>query len=95
MTDKFPKRGYSRLKDQIIRSAESVPFNIAEGCGADSNKEFARFLDISIKSATELEYQLQLTLDYQIITDRQWKRLSKQTVDTRRMLCGLKKRLRE
>ncbi len=93
MTAGFPKNGYSRLKDQIIRSAESIPFNIAEGCGANSNKEFARYLDISIKSANELDYQLQLVRDYGILPNRHWKRLSDETVDTRRMLCGMKTRL--
>lgn len=43
----------------MIRAAESITTNIVEGCGAATRREFARFLDISIKSTSELEYQLQ------------------------------------
>jgi four helix bundle protein len=62
MTATFPRTGYRSLREQIVAAAESIPFNIAEGCGASSQKEFARFLEISIKSANELEAELQLTL---------------------------------
>jgi four helix bundle protein len=46
----------------MLRAAESIPFNIVEGCGAHTRKDFARFLDISIKSSLELEAQLQTCL---------------------------------
>jgi len=54
----FPRRGYAELKSQIVRAAESIPSNIVEGCGAATRKEFARFLDIAIKSTSEVEYDL-------------------------------------
>ena len=47
--DKFPP-GFSNVRNQIIRASESIPFNIVEGCGAATRLEFARFIDISIKS---------------------------------------------
>ena len=92
-THSFPKSGYSSLKSQMTRSAESIPFNIVEGCGARSPREFARFLAISIKSAFELQYQLRLSRDYEILEDAPWITLRKQTVDVRRMLCGLRKKV--
>ena len=55
ITRSFPRSGYSALKSQLARSAESIPSNIAEGCGAATNREFSRFLDIAIKSTSELE----------------------------------------
>ena len=58
VTRQFPKAGYTPLKAQMTSAAESIAFNIVEGCGAESQKDFARFLDIAIKSAMELEYQL-------------------------------------
>jgi len=58
-TESFPRTGYSELKAQLVSAAESIPTNIVEGCGASSRKEFARYLDISIKSTLEVEYQLQ------------------------------------
>jgi len=49
VTEGFPRE----LRDQIRSAAESIVNNIVEGCGASSRKEFARYLDISIKSASE------------------------------------------
>lgn len=45
---------------QINRSALSIPSNIAEGSGRNSNKDFSRFIDISLSSSFELETQLLL-----------------------------------
>ena len=46
------------LADQIRRSSVSIPSNIAEGHGRNSNKEFSRFLLIARGSVSELETQL-------------------------------------
>lgn len=46
------------LIDQINRSSCSVPSNIAEGSGKNTNKHFAEFLAVSISSSFELETQL-------------------------------------
>jgi four helix bundle protein len=78
----------------MTSAAESISFNIVEGCGADSQKEFARFLDIGIKSAMELENQLKLAKDYGILRILDWKALSEATVDVRRMLYGLRTKVR-
>jgi four helix bundle protein len=92
-TRKFPRTGYASLIGQLTRSAESIPFNIVEGCGATSQKEFARFLDISIKSTFELQYQLRLARDYELLSHREWNDLSRDDVDVRRMLCGLRRKV--
>jgi four helix bundle protein len=75
----------------MTTAAESIAFNIVEGCGASTNKEYARFLEISIKSAFELEYQLLLSRDYGVILPADWDTLSKETVEIRKMLYGLRK----
>ena len=46
------------LRDQIIKSAVSIPSNIAEGSERNSNKDFTRFLSISKGSSAELRTQL-------------------------------------
>jgi four helix bundle protein len=91
-TSCFPA-GYTNLKKQLTRSVESVAFNIVEGCGAAWRKEFARFLEISIKSSNELEYQLALASDYGILPAAKWRKLTAKTVDIRKMLCGLREKL--
>jgi four helix bundle protein len=95
MSHRLPRTGYSSLKSQVTRAAESVPYNIVEGCGSHSQKDFARFLDVSIKSTSELQYQLLLARDYGVLARDNWKTLTEETVDTRRMLCGLRAKVIE
>jgi four helix bundle protein len=46
------------LKDQLTRSAVSIPSNIAEGAERDSKPEYIRFIHIAKGSAAELRTQL-------------------------------------
>lgn len=89
-TRAFPRRGYAGLESQTARAAESVLFNIIEGCGTRTPKDFARFLDSSIKSSKELEGQLELAKDYGVLKLREWSALAAETVEIRRMTCGLR-----
>ena len=53
LTANFPKVEKYGLTSQIRRSAVSVPSNIAEGAGRNSDKEFSYFLgvaNVSLKS---------------------------------------------
>jgi four helix bundle protein len=89
----FPRSERGSLKSQMANAAESVAFNIVEGCGSASSKEFARFLDISIKSTSELEYQLQLATDCDLLPRHVGNPLRAETVEIRRMLCGLRRKV--
>jgi four helix bundle protein len=91
----FPRSERGTLKTQMVTSAESIAFNIVEGCGAARPKEFARFLDISIKSTCELEYQLQLATDCGLLSSRVGPPLTSEAVEIRRMLCGLRRKVLE
>lgn len=61
LTGDYPDNEKFGLISQMRRSAVSIPSNIAEGAGRNSNKEFAQFLSISLGSAFELETQLILS----------------------------------
>jgi len=65
----FPKEELFGLTSQMKRSSSSIPTNIAEGCGRNSDKDFARFLIIAFGSANELEYQFILSRDLSFIND--------------------------
>ena len=52
-TSAFPREERFGLTREVRRSATSVPSNIAEGCGRESEREFARFLSIAAGSASE------------------------------------------
>ncbi len=93
-TNRFPRTGYASLRTQITDAAESIPCNIVEGCGTDSQAELVRFLEFSIKSSMELEYQLKLSRDYGILPQSEWDKLTTDTIDARRMLCGFRAKVR-
>jgi len=90
---RFPRSGFASLKSQLIRAAESIPTNIVEGCGAAGQKEFARFLEIAIKSCFEVDYQLQLARDADALSDGDWRPLTSEVVQIRKMLYALRKRI--
>jgi len=56
----FPSEERFGLKSQLRRAIVSVPSNIAEGCGRNTNKDTAHFLSIAIGSAFEVDTQLRL-----------------------------------
>jgi four helix bundle protein len=90
-TRNFPRTGYADQKSQLVRAAESIPSNIVEGCAAATDKEFARYLDIAIKSTAEAEYRLQLALDNGVLDGRSWRTLTAEVVEIRKMLSGLRR----
>jgi four helix bundle protein len=63
MTEKFPKTEMFALTSQLRRAVVSIPANIAEGQGAGTKAQFARYLDISKGSLSEVEYYLVLAKD--------------------------------
>ena len=65
LSKNFPKEEMYGLTSQIRRCAISIPSNIAEGRGRNSDKEFVRFLQISLGSLYELQTQLELSLQLQ------------------------------
>jgi four helix bundle protein len=92
-TRRFPPSGFASLKSQMTRAAESIVLTIVEGCGAASQREFARFLDMAIKSSSEVEAQLELSRDYGVLDSESWCAMSREAVSIRRQLCVLRTRV--
>ena len=58
----LPKEETYALSDQMRRAVVSIPSNIAEGQGRNSDKEFIQFLSIARGSLWELETQIEICL---------------------------------
>ena len=58
LVDTFPKEQKFGISSQITKSAVSIPSNIAEGSSRVSEKDYCRFIEISLCSTFELEIQL-------------------------------------
>ena len=56
ITVSFPKEELFGLTSQLRRASASIAANIAEGFGRGGNAELARFLQMSVGSAYEVEY---------------------------------------
>ncbi len=67
LTAQLPDTEKYGLTSQINRCTVSIPANIAEGCGKYSNKDFVRFLQISLGSTYELETYLILCKDLEFL----------------------------
>ena len=90
----FPRSEVYGLTSQIRRSAVSIPSNIAEGCGRGGEVELARFFQIAMGSASELEYQLILARDLEYLTREEHDELSSKVIEIKRMLTAYAQRLR-
>mgnify|MGYP000119709517 CR=1 FL=1 len=66
-TSLFPKDEMYGITSQIRRASSSIPTNISEGCGRNSDKEFNQFLNIALGSASETEYLIILSRDLNYI----------------------------
>jgi four helix bundle protein len=95
VAQRFRRRELSTLRSQLTGAAHSVAANMVEGCSAPSAREFARFLAISIKSASETEYHLLSARDRKVLVERDWRRLSAEIVEIRRMTYVYRQRLLE
>jgi four helix bundle protein len=91
---KFPKSELFGLTNQIRRACVSTGSNIAEGCGRGSDPELARFLQIAMGSASEMEYQFQLAHDLGYLSPTDYRQLDQSIVEVKRMLASLIQRVK-
>jgi four helix bundle protein len=85
----YTKEEQFGLISQMKRSSSSIPTNIAEGCGRNSDKDFARFLIIAFGSANELEYQIILSKDLNFLNEETSEKLFSQIEEIKKMLNAL------
>ena len=88
-TRPFPKEEQYGLTSQIRRAGASVPANIAEGCGSNSSADFAWFLQMAMRSASELHYHLILARDLGYLEASDHEQLTYEAIGVKRMLTSL------
>jgi four helix bundle protein len=91
-------RGYLRdemygLTSQTRRAASSIPANIAEGCGRGTDVDFARFLQIAMGSANELDYHVLLAGELGLLQAPELSPLTQMVMEVKRMLAALIRRI--
>ena len=92
---KWPKDELFGLTSQFRRAADSIVLNIAEGAGNSSKLEYARFLDIAIRSAFECLACLDIALRNNFFSEEDYHTFSFQTNEIIAMLHGLKKAIKK
>src|SRR5688500_13546264 len=88
-TATFPKSEMFNVTAQARRAAVSIAANIAEGSARNGDKEFARFLYISMGSASELEYFSILIADLGLLNKAEAAKIETDAAEIKRMLTGL------
>ena len=90
----FPREEIYGLTSQMRRASASIGANIAEGACRRGDVDFARFLQMAVGSASELEYHLLLARDLKLMEASDYHRLSDKAVEVKRMLASLLQKLR-
>lgn len=95
LTAFFPPEEKFGLVPQLRRCAVSIPSNIAEGSGRNTEKDFAHFLSLSLGSAYELETLLTLSLDVALLKEVQLVELTPKINEVQKMIYALIKSVRK
>jgi four helix bundle protein len=93
LTRDFPKAELFGLTSQLRRAAVSIALNIAEGAGCESDLEFARFLDISLRSTYETVTALQISARLKYCEQEVANQLIADSEEIARMITGLIRKL--
>ena len=94
LTRSFAPDDLFGLVSQMRRASISIPTNLSEGCGCSSDLAFAQFVEVALRSACEVEYQLLLCRDLKYLSADEWKQREQQIIAIKRMLSQLMKTLR-
>jgi four helix bundle protein len=83
------------LRSQLRRAAESIAANIAEGANAAGPRDFARYLQMAIASASETESHLDLALRTAVMPAETIMPFIDEVIEVRKMLIVLRRRVLE
>ncbi len=95
ISSKFPDTERYNLVSQMRSCSVSVMSNIAEGAGRGSDADFARFPDMALGSAYELESQLIVSFDLDYLSQTVFGEIVDKVSEVQKMLIGLINRFRK
>ena len=93
VTGHFPANEKYGIVSQMTRAAVSIPSNIAEGAGRNSNKDFANFLSIAIGSIFELHTQIAICEQIGYINEETTKQLEQQIYTLQQQITTYKRQI--
>lgn len=94
LAELMPRKEEYRLTAQMVRTAISIPANIAEGRTRGTRKDFAHFISIARGSAAELETLLILAMDVQFLGGDRVEPVLADVAEVARMLNSLHAKLK-
>ena len=92
-SENFPKEEKYGLTSQLRRSAVSIPSNISEGAGRNTNGEFRQFLGIANGSSYELLTQLYLSARLNLIKEENVRPIINEVLKVTKMNFSLQRSL--
>lgn len=95
LSSKFPNEEQFGLISQIRRCSVSIPSNIAEGFGRESNKDFYRFLKISIGSLFEFQTQIEIAYNLNYISENEFNMIFEDSRECERMMSSFMRKIKE
>ena len=95
LTNSYPKEEIYGITSQIRRASTSIPTNISEGYGRNSDAEFNHLLNIALGSALETEYLLILSKDLNYIETIEFLKLEKEVNIIKSKIYTLKNKLKK
>lgn len=93
IVNKFP-REYIYIADQLRRSTLSIVLNIAEGSSKQSDKDFNRFIAMSLGSIDESVAAFEVCFDLKLISQEKFNELESVLESLSRQLGGFSKVLK-
>ncbi len=94
LTAQYPQEEKYGLVNQMRRAVISIPTNIAEGAARKTTKEYIQFLYVSRGSLSEIDTQLEISLQLGYINSENYTRIIEEVNEIGRMLSGLIKVLK-
>ncbi|GAA4945923.1 four helix bundle protein [Algibacter agarivorans] len=94
ITSNFPDSEKFGITNQLRRASVSIPSNIAEDSSRSSNKDFSRFLQITLGSTYEIETQLLISNDLNFITNSELENTISELQEIIKMISKFKSTLK-